>query len=299
MNTPVIKTDNLTKYYGRKRGVDGVNLTIFKGEIFGYLGPNAAGKTTTIRVFMDFIRSSSGYVSIFGLDSRKNSPKIRKNIGYLPGELNLYGNLSVRDLLVYFAHLRKNVDWTYVKYLAERLNCDLFHPIRTLSQGNKQKVGLIQAMMHQPDLLILDEPTNGLDPLIRQQFYQLILEFKEKGKTIFLSSHVLPEVERMCDRVGVIRGGKIVAVEKVSELRKKSMRQIEVIFDQPIKLEIFSAIKNITNLTVDKNRLRCILVGEMNQFMKAISRYNISDFSSHQPDLDEIFLAFYGEPENA
>lgn len=299
MNTPVIKTDNLTKYYGKKRGIDGVNLTIFKGEIFGYLGPNAAGKTTTIRVFMDFIRANSGNVNIFGLDSRKNSRKIRKKTGYLPGELNLYENLSVKEFLVYFAHLRENIDWTYVEYLAERLNCDLFHPIRTLSQGNKQKVGLIQALMHQPDLLILDEPTNGLDPLIRQHFYQLILEFKEKGKTIFLSSHVLPEVERICDRVGIIRGGKIVAVEKVSELRKKSMRQIEVLFDQPIKLEMFSGIKNITNLTVDKHRLKCILVGEMNQFVKVISRYNIIDFSSHQPGLDEIFLAFYGESNNA
>lgn len=298
MKIPVIETDNLTKYYGKKRGIKGINLKIKEGEIFGYLGPNAAGKTTTIRLLIDFIRPSSGQAFLFGLDSRKKSTSIRKRLGYLPGELSLYNNMTVKEMLLYFAQLRQNVHWPFVEELTDRLKCDLEHSIRTLSQGNKQKVGVIQAMMHKPDLLILDEPTNGLDPLIRQEFYHILLELNAEGKTIFLSSHVLPEVEKVCDRVGIIRGGKIVAIEDVLKLKEKSLRQVEIIFGESIKRNDFSDIKNIDKLIIENHRLKCLVTGNMNQFIKKVSKFKIIDFSSHQPGLEEIFLAHYGESEN-
>ncbi len=298
MNTPVIRAENLTKFYGKKMGIQNVQLQVEPGEVFGYLGPNAAGKTTTIRLLMDFMRPTSGTALLFGLDSRKKSPEIRKKVGYLPGELSLYQNLKVREILLHFAHFRQDVHWNFVEELAERLKCDLSHPIHTLSQGNKQKVGVIQAMMHKPELLILDEPTSGLDPLIRQEFYKLIMEFKAEGKTIFLSSHVLPEVERVCDRVGIIRSGKLIVVENVAKLKKKRIRQVELTLADPVKKDFFSDLKNICDLHVDNNRIRCQISGDINPFIRKIAQLRIIDFSSHQPGLEDIFLAYYGESEN-
>ena len=214
MSEGIIHTEGLTKSYGKNRGVIDVSLDVRPGEVFGFLGPNGAGKTTTIRTLLDFIRPNSGVAKVFGMDAHRQSRDIRRRIGYLPGDLALYENLKGADMLRYMGNLRGGVEWNDVQQLAERLHSDLSRPIRTLSQGNRQKIGLIQALMHKPELLILDEPTNGLDPLIQQVFYRLISEVEEQ--TVFLSSHNLPEVERVCDRVGIIREGRLIAVEEVS-----------------------------------------------------------------------------------
>jgi ABC-2 type transport system ATP-binding protein len=295
----IISAESLTKFYGKKRGIIDVNLDVFRGEIFGYLGPNGAGKTTTIRIFMDFIRSNQGTALLFNLDSRIESQLIRKRVGYLPGELSLYGNLTSGEFLRFFAKLRKNSDWNFVQELAERLKCDLALPINTLSHGNKQKVGVIQAFMHKPELLVLDEPTNGLDPLVQLEFYHLIHEFKMRGCTIFFSSHNLPEVERVCDRVGIIRNGKIVDIEPVADLKRRSLRNLEVIFALPVNREIFAGIKNVTNLKIEGKRLKCQVIGDIDPLIKRISKQKIIDLICHQPGLEDVFLAFYGETNNA
>ncbi len=204
MDDMVIRTEGLTKFYGRQRGVIDVNMEVQRGEVFGYLGPNGAGKTTTIRLLLDFIRPTRGRATIFALDTHKHSRDIRRRIGHLPGELALYENLTGAELLRYTGHLRGGVEWKFVEELAARLECNLSQPIRSLSHGNKQKIGVIQAFMHKPELFILDEPTIGLDPLMQQEFYRLIAEVKAEGRTVFLSSHILPEVERVCDRVAII-----------------------------------------------------------------------------------------------
>jgi len=299
MDKKVIYTENLTKFYGKERGILNVDLSVSKGEIFGYLGPNGAGKTTTIRIFMDFIRANDGKAFLFGFDSRKNSNLIKKQIGYLPGELFLYGNLTTGEFLRFFANLRKNKDWKFVEELADRLKCDLNQSIKTLSHGNKQKVGLIQALMNKPELLILDEPTSGLDPLIRLEFYNLIQEFKKEGRTVFLSSHNLPEVERICDKVGIIRNGKIVDIEPVADLKKRSVRNIEILFAKPVNMNMIAGIENVYNIKIEDNLLKCQIMGDINPFLKKVSEQNIVDFISHQPGLEEVFLAFYGETKNA
>ena len=217
MSEGIIHTEGLTKSYGKNRGVIDVSLDVRPGEVFGFLGPNGAGKTTTIRTLLDFIRPNSGVAKVFGMDAHRQSREIRRRIGYLPGDLALYEKLKGAEMLRYMGNLRGGVEWDHVRELAERLHSDLSRPIRTLSQGNRQKIGLIQALMHKPELLILDEPTNGLDPLIQQVFYRLISEVE--GQTVFLSSHNLPEVERVCDRVGIIREGRLIAVEEVSRAK--------------------------------------------------------------------------------
>jgi len=218
-NNALIQMENLTKVYGDATpALDSLNLTVNRGEIFGYLGPNGAGKTTTIRLLLDLIRPTQGRASIFGLDVKADSVEIRKRIGFLPGELNLWDRLTAREIVNYLGNLRGGVDNAYVKQLAERLSFDMSKRMRTYSTGNKRKLGLILALMHKPDLLILDEPSSGLDPLMQQTFNQLMLEAKANGQTVFLSSHVLNEVQAICDRVGILRAGKLQAVETVERL---------------------------------------------------------------------------------
>ena len=212
------------------------------GEVVGYLGPNGSGKTTTIRLLLDFIRPTKGRAEIFGMHARLDSLAIRRRVGYLPGELSAYEGLTGWELLTYFANLRGGVDWTYAETLAERLELDLTRKIRTLSRGNKQKVGLVQAFMGKPELLILDEPTGGLDPLMQQEFYRMVREAKLQGQTVFLSSHVLAEVERIADRVGIIREGSLVLDEEVAALKAKALRQLEIHFTEPAPIEAFRDI---------------------------------------------------------
>ncbi len=296
MSEGIIHTEALTKSYGKNRGVIDVSLDVRPGEVFGFLGPNGAGKTTTIRTLLDFIRPNSGVAQIFGLDVHEQSKEIRRRIGYLPGDLALYEKLKGAEMLRYMGNLRGGVEWDHVRELAERLHSDLSRPIRTLSQGNRQKIGLIQALMHKPELLILDEPTNGLDPLIQQVFYRLISEVE--GQTVFLSSHNLPEVERVCDRVGIIREGRLIAVEEVAALKSRALRQLEIHFAAPVPESAFANVAGVSDLAVEQNVLRCSVKGTLDAVIKAASKFEVVNVISHELSLEEIFLAYYNRGEN-
>jgi len=295
MDGPAISSSGLTKSYGRHRGIVDLDLAVLSGEIFGYLGPNGAGKTTTIRLLLDYIRPTRGSVSVLGLGSHEQSREIRRRVGYLPGELRLYNSLSGRELISYFASLRGGVAWARVDELARRLDCDLTREIRTLSSGNRQKLGLIQAFMSDPELLILDEPTNGLDPLVQHTFYDLVREARAAGRTVFLSSHVLPEVERVCDRVGILREGRLVAVERIADLRAREIRKLEIEFGTAIDPHAFAEVTGIRDAAFENDTLRCTIVGSMDPVLKAANRYEIRALSSVEPSLEEVFLAYYGD----
>ena len=296
MSEGIIHTEGLTKSYGKNRGVIDVSLDVRPGEVFGFLGPNGAGKTTTIRTLLDFIRPNSGVAKVFGMDAHRQSREIRRRIGYLPGDLALYEKLKGAEMLRYMGNLRGGVEWDHVRELAERLHSDLSRPIRTLSQGNRQKIGLIQALMHKPELLILDEPTNGLDPLIQQVFYRLISEVE--GQTVFLSSHNLPEVERVCDRVGIIREGRLIAVEEVAALKSRALRQLEIHFAAPVPESAFANVAGVSDLAVEQNVLRCSVKGTLDAVIKAASKFEVVNVISHELSLEEIFLAYYNRGEN-
>jgi ABC-2 type transport system ATP-binding protein len=294
----VILAEGLTKSYGKRRGVVDLSFSVPPGEVFGYLGPNGAGKTTTIRTMLDFIRPTSGRVSLFGLDSRGDSSEIHRRTGYLPGERALYERLTGREFLAHFAALRGDVDWQFALELAGRFDCDLGAPIRSLSHGNKQKIGLIQAFMHRPELLILDEPTQGLDPLVQQQFHKLVEEVRAEGRTIFLSSHVMPEVERLCDRVGIIREGRLIAIEDIGELKAHALRTLEFHFAQPVPADAFSLVAGVREVQAHGDTLRLSVAGPVDAIVKAAARFEVVDLASREPSLEDVFLAFYGKGEN-
>jgi ABC-2 type transport system ATP-binding protein len=299
MGEPIVRAAALTKFYGRQRGIVDLDLEIGAGEVFGYLGPNGAGKTTTIRLLLDYLRPTRGSASLFGLDSHRDSLAIRRRIGYLPGDPRLYDSLSGREFIDFFARLRGGVTRARVDDLASRLDCDIGREIRTLSSGNRQKLGLIQALMSDPELLILDEPTNGLDPLVQQTFYELIGEARDAGRTVLLSSHVLPEVERVCDRVGFIRTGTLVAVERITDLRARAMRRLEIEFCGDVPQSGFDGLPGVRDLMVTSNRLRCTVVGPMDPILKAANRFEIDRVTSSEPSLEDVFLAYYGGTSDA
>ncbi len=290
-----IHMEQLTKVYGKQRGITDISLDVRAGEVFGYLGPNGAGKTTTIRLLLDLIRPTRGRVQLFGEDVGSAGAGIRRRIGYLPGELALYDHLTARQLLDYFAHLRGGVDSHAIAALAERLTLDLNRPIRSLSKGNKQKVGIVQAFMSRPDLLILDEPTDGLDPLVQQEFLRMVREVKEEGRTVFLSSHVLAEVEHVADRVGIIRDGQLAMVEEIATLKERAVHRAEVRFAYPVRQDAFVGLVGVHDLVVDGPVLRCVVTGSMDALVKAIARFEVERITSHEPDLEAIFLAYYVE----
>lgn len=289
----VISIRNLTKNYGKNVAIQGINLDVMRGEIFGYLGPNGSGKTTTIRTLLDFIRPTKGVVSVLGLDSRADSAQIRKRIGYLPGDIALYEKMNGRQLLKYIDGLRGGLDWNFVIQLAERFEANIDQPIRTLSRGNKQKIGLIQAFMHAPELVIMDEPTNGLDPLMQQEFYRLVEETNKKGATIFVSSHIVPEIERLCSKVGIIRKGELVAVEEVEKLKEKALRKITFVFDMPISKEEFESLPGVRDVEVEGTALKCTIKGPVDAVVKAASWHKVIKIISDDGNLEEIFLDFY------
>jgi len=293
MSKSVISTRNLTKFYRKEPGVLDLNMDVLEGEVFGYLGPNGAGKTTTIRLFLDFIRPSSGTVELFGMDSHADGLRIRKKIGYLPGELSIYSHLTGREFLGYMASFRGGADWEFIGELASRLKSDLSKRMGSMSHGNKQKIGLIQAFMHKPELLILDEPTMGLDPLVQQEFYKMVREVKKEGKTVFLSSHIMPEVERICDRVGIIRKGKMVAVENIFDLKEMRLRHLEIHFAEDVAWESFEDVPGISDVQVHGRILECSVSGSMDPLIKRISNYDVLNVVSHEPSLEEVFLTYY------
>jgi ABC-2 type transport system ATP-binding protein len=291
---PIIHTQSLTKYYGKKRGIVDIDLKAYEGEVFGYLGPNGAGKTTTIRLLLNFIMPTKGAASVLARDIVAESTEVRRNVGYLPGDLSLYRKLTGNEFLRYFASIRGGIDWQYLEHLSERLHAELSARIGALSHGNKQKVGLIQAFMHRPRLLILDEPTTGFDPLIQQEFYRMVAEARQNGQTVFLSSHVMPEVERVCDRVGIIRDGALVAVETVDALKSRAVRRVEVHFAQPVPPERFSRIDGAREIQVHDSVMRCFMVGEMDALVKAAAEFHVVNMQIHEPSLEEVFLSYYG-----
>ena len=294
--TGPISTTDLTKFYGTHRGISGVSLDINEGEVFGLLGPNGAGKTTCIRIFLDFIRPSSGSATVLGMDSRSDSVEIRRNVGYLPGDFITYEKLTAEELLQYFANLRGG-HLRKAKALAERFDLDLSRKIGELSRGNRQKVGLIQAFMSDPKLLILDEPTTGLDPLLQQEFHTLVLEEAEAGKTLFVSSHVLPEVEVICDRVGIIREGSIVAVEEVATLRKQTVTKIEFEFGQAISKAEFEGVDGVSEVTIKDYHLSCNVTGSVDSLIKLAARHTVVNIQSGHPALEEVFLTYYSQTD--
>ncbi|MFY9812750.1 MAG: ABC transporter ATP-binding protein [Dehalococcoidales bacterium] len=297
-NDVVINTARLTKYYGKQLGIAEVDLTVNRGEVFGYLGPNGAGKTTTIRTLLDFIRPTGGSAAIFGLDARQGSVAIHRRVGYLNGELSLYDDMTGEQLLRYLGNLRGGLDWQYVKELAARFQCDLPRRIQGLSLGNKQKLGLLQAFMHKPELLILDEPTNGLDPLMQHEFYDLLAETKKEGRTIFLSSHILPEVEKVCDRVGIIRQGKLITVETIESLKSHSIRQLEIHFAAPVPANKFTNIPGVRDIVIRDNLLTCTVVGSLDALVKTAARFEVANIISHEPSLEDIFMTYYNGGKN-
>jgi ABC-2 type transport system ATP-binding protein len=291
----MIKTEGLTKYYGKVRGIEDLDLAVREGEVFGYLGPNGAGKTTTIRLLLDVIRPTRGTARLFGQEVRNHAAALKSRVGNLPGELALWENLTGRELLAFVGNLRDGQDWAWVEELAERLDLDLSRRIANLSHGNKQKVGLIQAFAHKPDLLILDEPTIGLDPLVQQEFYRLIDEVKAEGRTVFLSSHILHEVERVCDRVGIIREGHLVAVEEVAALKRRRLRQMELTFAWPVPATAFD-LPGVRDVMQVGDSLRFLVEeapGRLDGVIKRAAQFPIVDLSLEQPTLEDIFLTYY------
>ena len=289
-----IKTENLTKHYGDFPALVDLDLTVEHGEVFGFLGPNGAGKTTMIRTLLDEIRPTSGSASILGMDTHEQSVEIRRHIGYLPGDLSMYPRLTGRDTLRYFANLRGGVDWGLVDELAERLDADLSKKVGDLSTGNRQKVGLIQAFMNRPRVVIMDEPSTGLDPLVQREFQTLLREVAGEGNTVFLSSHTLSEVQRVSDRVAIIRHGKLVAVETVHALRSKGMRKVEFELDTVPDPTLFGSVNGVRDVEIRGHSVTLSYDGKIENLLNAVTdRYEVIDIATAEADLEEIFLTYY------
>jgi ABC-2 type transport system ATP-binding protein len=293
--TAAIATKSLTKYYGKTAGIIDLDLEVQPGEVFGFLGPNGAGKSTTIRLLLSLIYPTRGSAAILGLDSRRDSISIRRRVGYLPGDLAMYDTMTGRQLIGYFSSLRGiNVE-AKVAELAGRLALDLDRQIGSYSTGNRQKVGIVQAMAHEPELLILDEPTAGLDPLMQQEFYGMTEEAQAAGATVFLSSHILPEVERIADTVGIVRSGRLVALETVENLKAKAMRRVELRFSAPVGTQEFVALSSVSRVeSIDAGRgVSLSITGSLEEVMAVAGRHTITNVVSHDGDLEEAFLAYY------
>ncbi|HTK43877.1 MAG TPA: ABC transporter ATP-binding protein [Patescibacteria group bacterium] len=293
--TAVIQTEQLTKSYGEHRGIIDVDLTVNQGEVFGFLGPNGAGKTTTIRTALDLIRPTSGRVLVFGIESSADPVAIHRRVGYIPGEFTLYDRLTGGQTIQYFANLRGGVDPAYQQGLIDRFDIDPKRRYKELSKGNKQKIGLVIALQHQPELLILDEPTSGLDPLVQQSFYEIVREARDEGRTVFLSSHILSEVERTADRVAIIREGRIVKLGSVESLRDLAHHQVELRFSGPVPAAEFQSLPGVSDVVADDHVLRMRVSGAITPVVQAAARYELLDFVSREPTLEETFLAEYGQ----
>ena len=290
----VIHTEDLTKYYGDRRGIVGLDLDVAPGEVFGFLGPNGSGKTTTIRTLLDFLRPSSGRAYLFGMDSRTDSVKIRAKVGNLPGEFNLDDRMTGEQLLAFFGRLRGVDGLGHARELARRFEVDLTRPMRQLSKGNEQKIGLVQALFHRPPLLILDEPTSGLDPLVQEEFHEILDEVRNEGRTVFFSSHVLSEVEHLCDHVGIVREGELVALETTDTLLAKRRRHMTVTFADPIDGALFARLPGVSDVHTDGTTMALQLTGGIDRVVKLAARYTIVDLELARPNLEEVFFTYYG-----
>ena len=291
--TAAIETMGLTKDYGSGRGLFDLDLEVDEGEVFGYLGPNGAGKTTTIRLLMDLIHPTAGSAKIFGLDCHADAVEVKRHIGYVPGELPQFGGLRGNEIVAYIAGLRGGVDDKVVSNLCERFNLDLGQRFREYSRGNKQKLAILLGFMHQPRLLVLDEPTGGLDPLNQQEFYDMCREAKATGATIFLSSHILSEVEHISDRVVIIRGGRLVRLAKIHELHEMRVHQVEIEFRGEVPIDLVRAAEGIDGVKAEDHRVSCVVRGSFEPLMKALAASDVVNLTSHEPNLEEVFLTYY------
>ncbi|HXD81395.1 MAG TPA: ABC transporter ATP-binding protein [Candidatus Acidoferrum sp.] len=291
----IIDVDHLTKSYGSKRGISDVSFQVEEGDVFGFLGPNGAGKTTTIRLLMALLHADSGAARIAGLDCWKDSLQIKSLVGYMPGEPALDPNLTGGQILEYFAHLRGGVDQAYLKLLVQRFDLDTSRKFRQYSTGNKRKVVLIQAFMHRPRLLILDEPTSGLDPLNQQEFDHMVKEASDEGRTVFLSSHVLSEVEKTCTKVGIIRDGSLVRIGDVAEVKAIKRYEITITFANPVPAETFKTLEGVADVeTLDHGHaVRLAMQGSADAVIKAAAQYPVVSLTSYEPSLEDIFLRYY------
>lgn len=298
MTAAVIQTQGLTKSYkgGKSKfALQGLNLSVEKGEIFGYLGPNGAGKTTTIKLLLDLIRPESGKAQIFGLDTRASSLEIRRRIGYLPGDLNLWKNLSGQHVIRYFSSVRGTPIPAYTNTLIERLEFDPSRKIRAYSTGNRRKLGLILALMHQPELLILDEPTNGLDPLVQQTFMYLMREAQNNGQTVFLSSHLLNEVQAICDRAAILRDGKLLSTQGIHGLSDTGFKYVTLTLREPQPALNLTGVAGVQNVQVDGLQISLRLNGDFDPLLRAINGCYVVNMQVQEPTLEEIFLTYYGD----
>ncbi len=291
----IIQTNQLTKSYGRNRGILAVTVAIQEGEVFGFLGPNGAGKTTTMRTLMGLLHANSGSAMIGGLDCWKESTAVKKLVGYLPGEFAFDPGLRGAQIIEYLGHLRGGVDQAYVRALVERLGLDPSKRFREYSHGNKQKVGLVQAFMHKPRLLILDEPTSGLDPLNQQEFYRMVAEVRAEGRTVFLSSHILPEVEHTCDRVAIIREGRLVKIDHVSSLKDIHQHDVEISFPGPASVDWFKHVEGVVSVAqgADERTLQLNVQGVLTEIIRVASDHYATNMATREPTLEEVFLRFY------
>ena len=294
-----IQVKDLEKYYGKVHALRGIDLEIKRGEVYGFLGPNGSGKTTAIRCMLDLIRPQAGSISVLGLNPQKEPEAIKERVGYLPGELHMDENMTARQVFRFFNRLRGNrSDRAFIEELSERLKLELRSPIRNFSKGNKQKVGVVQALMHKPELLLLDEPTGGLDPLMQQEVLRMLVEAQENGSTVFFSSHIISEVQTIADRVAIIREGKFVEVAETAALLNRSMRQVRIRFQQPTETEELYNLPGVELLAKDDSMGILLQVeGQMDTLIKTLAKYPVNDFETERASLEEIFLAYYGGEE--
>jgi ABC-2 type transport system ATP-binding protein len=289
-----ISTSGLTKHYGSARGIEDVTFTVRRGEVFGFLGPNGAGKTTTIRSLLGLLRPTSGSASILGFDVWRDGIAARMRTGFLPGEFTFDEQVCGEELLDLFADLRGVEDRAYGRGLAQRFDADLRRPLGELSRGNRQKIGLVQALVHRPAVVVMDEPTAGLDPLMQEEFARLVEELRDEGTTVFLSSHNLAEVERMCDRVGILRDGRLAAVESVADITGRALRHVRLRFAGAAPADEFAVLPGVSGLRADGAELRFLLAGEPTEVVRAAGRHRLVDVEIARPSLEEAFVAAYG-----
>ena len=293
MTDPVIVTRGLSKDFGSGRGLFGLDVEVRRGEVFGFLGPNGAGKSTTMRLLLDLIKPTSGSAQVLGFDASKGSLEIRRRVGFLPGDWALYPKLTGRVVLDYLAELRGGVDRRVRDALVERFDAELDRPIHELSTGNRQKLGLVQAFMHEPELLILDEPIAGLDPLVQQSFHALLREVRAQGRTVFLSSHTLSEVERVTDRLAILRQGRLVVVDSLENLRKIAVQRLEIEFAQPVGADEFRGLPGVKEVNVNGRTVTIGFEGSADPVVKAVAAFDVLAIHPREDDLEEIFLRYY------
>lgn len=292
---PAILTERLTKAYGRRLGLDQLDLEVYPGEVFGFIGPNGAGKTTTIRLLLDLLHPTSGRARVMGFDVHRDSVTVRSKLGYLPGEFGLDPRMTGRELIRQSSRLRRLDGLGVAEVLADRLGVDLSLPLGRLSRGNRQKVGLIQALYHRPPLLILDEPTTGLDPLVQDTFLQILREARDEGRTVFLSSHFLSEVERVCDRVAIVRSGRLAALETTDTLLEKRRKRVTLVFDKPVDPGVFAQLPGVSDVRAWETTITLRLADGIDAVVKEAAHHTLLDLRVEHPSLDEVFMSYYTE----